>query len=153
MLLHKSVVAILLLNCLLQANAQAPKFTGKFSPYIDDNINGFWEYLPRNYTVDAPKRYPLLIFIHGSGEQGSTQDMATLNLVLRNGTPKIIQAGTFPDSFKVNGSWYKFIVLCPQIKVGLYGASSIIAPSTIEALISYAKAIYRVDTTRIYLSG
>jgi len=153
MLLKKSVVAIMLLNCLLQASAQAPKFSGRFSPVIDDNINGFWEYLPRNYTVDAPKRYPLLIFIHGSGEQGSTQDMTTLSLVLRNGPPKIIQAGTFPDSFNVNGTWFKFIVLCPQIKVGLYGIWNIVAPSTIEALITYAKTAYRVDTTRIYLTG
>src|SRR6476661_8283636 len=123
MLLRKSVVALVLLNCLLQAYTQAPKFTGRFTPYLDDNINGFWEYLPRNYVADAPKRYPLLIFIHGSGEQGSTQDMTTLSLVLRNGPPKLIQAGDFPDSFSVNGSSYKFIVICPQIKVGLYGAS------------------------------
>src|SRR4051794_29802465 len=83
MLLKKSVVVFLLLNCLLYTHAQAPKFTGKFTPFIDDNINGFWEYLPRNYVVDASKRYPLLIFIHGSGEQGSVQDMSTLSLVLR----------------------------------------------------------------------
>lgn len=127
--------------------------TGKFSPFIDDNINGFWEYLPRNYVTDAPKRYPLLIFIHGSGEQGSVQDMTTLNLVLRNGPPKLIQAGTFPDSFSVNGSWYKFIVICPQIKNGLYGATSIIAPSAIDNLIQYAKGAYRIDTTRIYMCG
>src|SRR5690242_9078878 len=119
MILKKCVLAIMILNFLLQTRLQVSKFSGIFSKLFDDNFNGFWEYLPRNYTVDAPKRYPLLIFIHGSGEQGSTQDMTTLSLVLRNGPPKIIQAGTFPDSFNVNGTWFKFIVLCPQIKVGL----------------------------------
>src|SRR5215471_18115283 len=152
MLFKKSVGVLLSMICLLQLNAQAPRHTPKFSPYIDDNINGFWEYLPRNYSAELSRRYPLLIFIHGSGEQGQVQDMPTLNLVLRNGTPKIIQSGVFPDSFQVQGTWYKFIVISPQIKIGLYGASSIIAPSTIEALIRYAKNTYRIDSTRIYLT-
>jgi pimeloyl-ACP methyl ester carboxylesterase len=153
MLLKKSAVVSALLICLFQSIAQAPTHKGKFTPFIDDNINGFWEYLPRNYVVDATKRYPLIIFIHGSGEQGSTQDMTTLNLVLRNGPPRIISNGTFPDSFNVKGHWFKFIVISPQIKLGLYGATSIISPSTVEAVIRYAKSAYRVDTTMIYLTG
>ena len=153
MLIKKSVGTCLLLICLVCTHAQPPKQTGKFSPFIDDNINGFWEYLPRNYSIDVTKRYPLLIFIHGSGEQGQVQDMATLNLVLRNGPPKLIQNGIFPDSFLVQGKWYKFIVISPQIKIGLYGASSIILPTTVEAVIRYAKNTYRIDSTRIYLTG
>jgi hypothetical protein len=153
MLLRKSVVAFISMICLLQLCAQAPKHTPRFSPVIDDNINGFWEYLPRNYSVDVSKRYPLLIFIHGSGEQGQVQDMPTINLVLKNGPPRNISNGTFPDSFYVAGNWYKFIVISPQIKIGLYGSSSIITPATVQSVISYAKSAYRIDTTRIYLSG
>jgi len=153
MLLKKSGVVFALLICLFQSIGQAPTHKGKFTPFIDDNINGFWEYLPRNYVVDATRRYPLLVFFHGSGEQGSTQDMTTLSLVLRNGPPRIISNGTFPDSFYVKGHWFKFIVISPQIKLGLYGATSIISPSTVEAVIRYAKSAYRVDTTMIYLTG
>jgi len=153
MLLKKSVVAFMTMICLLELHAQAPRHTARFSPFIDDNINGFWEYLPRNYTVDAGKRYPLLIFFHGSGEQGQVQDMPTINLVLRNGPPRIIANGTFPDSFYVGGNWYKFIVISPQIKIGLYGSNSIVTPATVQAVINYAKSAYRIDTTRIYLTG
>ena len=153
MLSKKSVGTSLLLICLVCSQAQPPKHTGRFNPVIDDNINGFWEYLPRNYSIDVTKRYPLLVFFHGSGEQGQVQDMTTLNLVLRNGPPKLIQSGTFPDSFFVQGRWYKFIVISPQIKIGLYGASSIVTPATVEAVIRYAKSEYRVDTSRIYLTG
>ena len=144
--------AICILSTLM-SEAQAPTHTGLFDPFIDDNINGFWEYLPRNYQNDVNTRYPLLIFIHGAGEQGNGRNMSTLNLVLKNGPPKIINQGTFPDSFFVKGRWYKFIVLSPQIKIGINGPTSIIAPSTIEALITYAKNTYRIDTNKIYLSG
>ncbi|HYC28961.1 MAG TPA: T9SS type A sorting domain-containing protein [Chitinophagaceae bacterium] len=133
--------------------AQPPEHTPRFSPHIDDNINGFWEYLPRNYNTDVTTKYPLLIFIHGAGEQGSVQDTPTINLVLRNGPPKIIRNGSFPDSFSVNGHWFKFIVISPQIKNGITGVTSTIQPSTIEAVIQYAINTYRVDQTRIYLCG
>ncbi len=137
----------------LVLKAQPPTHTGLFDPFIDDNINGFWEYLPRNYQNDVNSRYPLLIFMHGAGEMGNGRDMPTLNKVLKNGPPKLINQGGFPDSFFVNGRWHKFIVLSPQIKNGINGNTSTIAPSTIEALIQYAKNTYRIDTNKIYLSG
>ncbi|HYF29838.1 MAG TPA: T9SS type A sorting domain-containing protein [Chitinophagaceae bacterium] len=135
------------------AQSQPAVHTPWFSPFIDNNINGFWEYLPRNYNTDVLVRYPLLIFIHGAGEQGSIADTPTLNKVLRAGPPRIINNGNFPDSFSVAGQSYKFIVLSPQIKNGILGSTSIIAPATVEALIQYARSTYRIDTTRIYLCG
>lgn len=141
----------LLLCCTL--HAQPPSHTGKFSPYIDDNVNGFWEYLPRNYNVDLTSRYALLVFFHGAGEQGSDQSMTTLNRVLRAGPPKLINTGGFPDSFFVAGQWHKFVVISPQIKNGIVGVSSTIQPSTVEAVIQYALSTYRIDPTRIYLCG
>ena len=144
--------AICILSTLL-VEAQPPTHTGMFDPFIDNNINGFWEYLPRNYQNDADTRYPLLIFMHGAGELGDGRDMNVLNRVLRSGPPRLINQGGFPDSFHVNGRWYKFIVLSPQIKNGINGNTSTIAPATIEALIQFAKSTYRIDTTKIYLSG
>lgn len=133
--------------------SQPPTHTGKFSPYIDDNVNGFWEYLPRNYEVDVAAKYPLLIFFHGAGEQGSEQTTATLNRILRAGPPRLINNGGFPDSFFVAGQWHKFIVISPQIKNGITGVSNTVQPSTVEAVIQYALSTYRVDVTRIYLCG
>jgi len=133
--------------------AQAPTYTPRFSPVLDDNINGFWEYLPRDYDVNLSIGYPLLIYIHGAGDMGSTPDLATLQLVNRNGPPKLISEGIFPETFEANGSPFSFILLAPQIKNGVVGVTSTIAPSTIDALIEYAKQTYRVDPSRIYLIG
>lgn len=133
--------------------AQPPAHTSHFSPFIDNNVNGFWEYLPRNYNTDVNTKYPLLIFIHGAGEQGSVQDETTINLVLRGGPPRLIRNGNFPDSFLVGNQWFKFIVISPQIKNGISGVTSTIQPSTIEAVIQYAITTYRVDANRIYLCG
>ncbi|HUR12202.1 MAG TPA: T9SS type A sorting domain-containing protein [Flavitalea sp.] len=137
-----------------QSYSQPYTHTGRFD-FIDSNINGFWEYLPWHYASEPAKRYPLLIFIHGAGESGDKQNKGTLDKVLRHGTPKVIDKGIFPDSFLVAGKWYKFIVISPQIISGIDDntRSSTIAPSTIQNVIDYAKAHYRIDSSKIYLSG
>ena len=150
---------LLFLHCLFffpfKTTAQAPTHTARFSPAIDANINGFWEYLPRNYATDISVSYPLLIFIHGAGDMGGTPDMSTINKVLNAGPPKVINAGNFPESFTVGSNTYRFIVLSPQIKNGFDYPSrtSIIQPATIDSVIAYALRTYRVDPTRIYLCG
>lgn len=149
----RSLLCVCSLLICLGIQSQPPSHTGKFSPYIDANVNGFWEYLPRNYDADVTSKYPLLIFFHGAGEQGSEQTATVLNRVLRAGPPKLINSGGFPDSFFVAGRWHKFIVISPQIKNGIIGVSSTIQPSTVEAVIQYALSTYRVDVTRIYLCG
>lgn len=137
----------------LTIQAQAPVHKPVFNNTIDANINGYWEYLPRDYSTDTDKRYPLLIFLHGAGAQGSVQDTATLSKLLVYGPPKLIESGNFPESFTVNGSTFRYIVLSPQIKNGIIRDSSIIDPATIMNFINHAKATYRVDFSRIYLAG
>lgn len=138
--------------CILLAGvsslAQAPSHTPRLSPVIDANINGFWEYLPRNYSRDINQKYPLMIFFHGYGDSGSSPDTATLLKVLNAGTPKIIKNGNFPDSFYVAGTWHKFVVISPQIKDGFNFNAGMV-----DALMDYAVKTYRIDNTRIYLCG
>ena len=163
---HLIYILIVLLSATTILQAQAPaSHTRRFiSP--DPNINGFYEYLPRGYTLENPKKYPLIIFFHGVGESGSVQNNATLDLVMAWGPPQLIDNKIqnraapkvqFPDSFRVGGTgaWYKFIVLSPQIKAGLdwTTVTDTIKPSTVDAMVEYAKANYRVDLTRIYLCG
>ncbi len=108
------------------------------------NSNGFYEYLPAGYDPNGSKNYPLMVFCHGSGEVGNgTTD---LPLVLRNGPPKLINQGTFPQSFTVNGSTFSFIVLSPQF-IGWPFAPDV------DAIVNYAVAHYHVDQTRIYVTG
>lgn len=121
----------------------APPVQVAVSKKITDNCLGFYQALPARYD-STTKRYPLLIFIHGSGEHGNgTTD---LSKVLVNAVPKLIKNKKFPASFTVDGKNFSFIVLNPQFKA--------YPPATdIYALIQYAKANYRIDTTRIYVSG
>jgi len=107
--------------------------------------NGFYEYLPAGYESGS-KTYPLMIFIHGTGELGDGG--ADLPKVLVNGPPKLLndQAHPFPTSFTVNGNTYSFIILSPQF---IYWPPS----ADIDAFITYAIQHYRVDASRIYLTG
>ena len=111
---------------------------------MSEATKAFYEYLPAGYP-EPGKKYPLLIFVHGMGEcgQGTT---ASLPLVLRNGIPKLINNGTFPGSFTVNGETFKFIIVSPQFT----GFPSV---NDINNTINYFIANYAVDINRIYLTG
>ncbi|HVB03610.1 MAG TPA: hypothetical protein VNE41_07800 [Chitinophagaceae bacterium] len=111
---------------------------------INANIGGFYQALPAKYSSTTQK-YPLMIFCHGIGELGNGS-ASQLPRVLRNGPPKLINNKTFPPSFTVNGNTYSFIVISPQFKAWPQ-------PADIQAVINYAIAHYRVDLTRIYLTG
>jgi hypothetical protein len=108
------------------------------------NTNGFYEYLPREYSQDSTKTFPLIIFMHGAGQlgNGTTQ----LPLLLQTPIPGLIAKGGFPDSFVVNGKAYEFIVISPQFAYWPNGGD-------VSSVIQYAEAHYRVDTGRIYLTG
>jgi len=113
------------------------------SEKISDNCFGFYRALPARYDSTS-KKYPLLIFLHGSGEMGNgTTD---LPLVLRNSVPKLINNKKFPPSFNVGGKNYSFIVFSPQVK-------SWTTNNDVYAMIKYATSHYRIDTTRIYVTG
>jgi pimeloyl-ACP methyl ester carboxylesterase len=114
--------------------------------YITTNprSNAFYEYLPQGYN-SGNETYPLIVFIHGLGELGAG-NASTLPLVLRNGTPKQISQGIFPASFTVNGVTSKFIVISPQF-------TEWPGPSDINTLLNYLIQNYRVDQSRIYLTG
>ncbi|MBC7903507.1 MAG: dienelactone hydrolase family protein [Gemmatimonadaceae bacterium] len=110
---------------------------------VNSNIGGFYRALPARYD-STTKKYPLMIFIHGVGELGNgTSD---LSKVLNNGVPNLLSQKKFPPSFTVNGKDFSFIVVSPQFKAWPQ------APD-VNAMINYAIANYRVDTTRIYVAG
>ncbi len=114
---------------------------------ISPHCKGFYEYLPEGYLTDAPNtKYPLLIFFHGGGEIGS--DSSALSKVLVNGPLKHVKNGDFPTSFTVNGKTYRFIIIAPQ-----FTSSDAPYVDEINTLIEYAKQNYRVDASRIYLTG
>ena len=107
------------------------------------NSNGFYEYLPAGYSTGTTL-YPLMVFLHGSGEVGNGG--SDLPLVLHHGPPQLINQGRFPSSFTVNGQAFSFIVISPQF----IGTPT---DSDVSYVIEYAMTHYRVDTGRIYLTG
>ncbi len=112
---------------------------------VTKHINGYWEYLPAGYAASSSK-YPLLIFFHGIDEVGDGSQKQ-LNKVQKNAVPKLIKQNKFPTSFTVNGKTFSFIVICPQLNI--VGRSA----DEIDDLISYLEHKYRVDESRIYLTG
>ncbi len=114
---------------------------------IHATIGGYYEALPPGYSTNTSTNYPLLIFIHGLGEVGNGS-AASLPLVLRNGPPKLINQGSFPSSFTVNGKTSSFIVISPQLN-----GQDFTGGVPINALIDYVVSRYRIDQSRIYVTG
>lgn len=112
---------------------------------IDANIGGYLEALPAHYLSHPNKRFPVIFFLHGQGEEGNGSQ-SSLPIVADNAVPKLIANGTFPSNFVVSGTSYQFIVLSPQFK----GWPQ---PSDINDMINFAVKTYRIDTARMYLCG
>ena len=110
---------------------------------VNANIGGYMEALPALYD-STTKRYPLLLFIHGVGELGNGADQ--LPNVAGPGTPGLIKNKKFPANFKVGDKNFSFIVITPQFKKWP-------AVADVNGMITYAIAKYRIDTTRMYVSG
>ena len=99
---------------------------------------GFWEYLPADYECGGQR--PLLVFLHGVGENGDGSS-AELDRNLSNGPPRLIARDQWPND-------RPFIVLSPQHPGG--GCPS---AAEVHAFITFALGAYRVDPTRVYLTG
>ena len=125
----------------LTAQQAAKKFTT--AAYGDIH---YLEHLPSNYNTSG-KQYPLLIFLHGGGEQGPA-DGTLLNKVKRFGPPKYIEEGD-NMTFTVNGQAYSFIVISPQLQYGVGSWSN----EYIDAVVQSTLDRYRVDRSRTYLTG
>jgi dienelactone hydrolase len=125
---------------------------------IDSNINGFIEVLPVGY--DPSKKYPLIIFMEGQSQFGNGSPTELKNLYGVTGVPMfpdLVKSGAFTNSYSVNSTTYKFIVLIPQaryqVKHGRPSDEQMLSPSEVNDVINYALQNYSVDVNRIYLMG
>ncbi len=88
-------------------------------------------YLPQDY--DQRESWPLLLFLHGSGERGDN-----LELVKKHGPPKLVAEGRdFP-----------FIIVSPQCPKDRWWE-----PIELLALLDDLAGKYKVDADRVYLTG
>ncbi|HEV8084355.1 MAG TPA: T9SS type A sorting domain-containing protein [Chitinophagaceae bacterium] len=109
--------------------------------------NGYYEYLPQGYDPTSNKTYPLLLCFGGYGENGDGSP-AQLPYVISvyGATGWQIKQNIFPTSFTVNGQSYKFVILFPQF-------TGVASPQNLNDVIDYSILHYRVDVTRIYMTG
>jgi len=90
-------------------------------------------FLPEGYDAKAAKRWPLILFLHGSGERGTN-----VWKVATHGPPKNVT--THPD--------FPFIVLSPQCP-----DHQVWSKDVLLALLDDIEAKYAVDKSRLYLTG
>lgn len=88
-------------------------------------------YLPENYSRDS--RWPLLLFLHGSGQRGEN-----LRLVTKSGPP-----------FQVShGRGFPFVLVSPQCR-----AESVWQSSELLALLDHVESEFSIDPDRVYVAG
>jgi predicted esterase len=91
-------------------------------------------YLPRDYDEDPEKRWPLVLYLHGSGEIGEDLDQ-----VRKDGLPKLAEQGqSFP-----------FILVAPQSPPEEW----FWLPAMLDAVLDEVSAGHRVDPDRVYVTG
>lgn len=132
---------------------------------INDSINGYYEYLPQSYYTQPQKKFPLFIFIHGVGVNGdgSAEQMGRIynsaglvgGVIQRLHQPNWYPGHAIPQSFTVNGENFEYIYIAPQFRSdpAFNGGGAAQANKFINDIIDYCIAHYRVDKSRIYLSG
>ncbi|NNF23001.1 MAG: phospholipase [Saprospiraceae bacterium] len=106
--------------------------TSAFSCHSDGSYP-YLIYHPEGYDSESQSKYPLLIFLHGSGESGDD-----LSLVEKHGPPMMIK----------NGHDFTAIVVSPQKPIDSWWEVSRLE-STLKEILSGNN----VDLNRIYLTG
>lgn len=127
----KSLVFFLVASSLALADTQTPQnFTGDFVIKVN------YSYLlgkPEGYEADAKKKWPLVIFLHGSGERGND-----LEMLKKHGPPKLIAEGQkFPAVIAS--------LQCPK--------NELWNPHGVKAVTDHLIKTERIDTSRVYLTG
>ncbi len=129
---------------LIDPNGGAPpgpasgRHTARPSGSMPGTTAGYYEYIPPHYGNGA--LYPLLVFRHGVGENG-TGMQPDLDKVLVHGPPKLIEADEWPEA-------RSFVVLSVQHPGG--GCPT---PQEMDDFFQFALDNYDIDPKRVYLTG
>jgi predicted peptidase len=101
---------------------------------VAEEVNGLL-YLPADYGRDPQRRWPLIVFLHGSGERGyDPQRLAAIGL------PQILQSR----------SDLPFVAVSPQLPPGDEWDDK---GDVVNALVEWTETQYAIDPRRIYLTG
>jgi predicted esterase len=108
-------------------------------PYTSEKTNiSFLLYVPDEYGKDSQQKWPLILYLHGSGNRGNNLDYLKVE-----GLPKKLESDEI----------FPFLVVSPQIESqdGYWSASETTA--SLFTLLDEIKAAYSIDSDRIYLTG
>lgn len=119
---------------------------------IGSYIKGLLEYTPPSYNPAGTATYPLIIYFHGVGEIGDGSASSLCNILTTSNEfdvplPERIEDGDLPAN-----AANQFIILSPQYNRYTYPTDYPSAPD-VSAMIDYAILNYKVDVSRIYLTG
>lgn len=130
-----TVLATIILGTAAMA-ADPPSTEGQTpQPALEADSYAYQLFLPRGYLASGRERWPLLIFLHGSGERGSD-----LEKVKVNGPPKLLPGHPgFP-----------FITMSPQLPDD---GSEYWNVKTLDRMLDLLVKRLRVDPDRIYVTG
>lgn len=93
----------------------------------------YWLYLPNEYETKANVKWPLVLFLHGSGERGDDIEKVKIH-----GPPKLV----------AGGKEFPFVLVSPQCP-----ANSRWNASELDKLVDELAGTYRVDRERLYVTG
>lgn len=133
----RNIVAAALL--MLAAGGQAlaadePEAGQHAQPAVDEGNYRYQLFVPRGVSITDPERkWPLMLFLHGSGERGDDVDA-----VKRHGPPKLAEHD--PD--------FPFILISP-----LLPAEEDWDIAKLDRILDHALATLPIDPDRVYLTG
>lgn len=146
--------SILFLAVLVQkSNAQMPPYGIPGGQTIvekstNNNLSyGFLEYLPENFDDTSGQKFPLVIFLHGIGENGDGSATALQNELLGSNNTR---AQDPPSIINSQNKDYEAIMLSPQSGSGWWASN---AADQVKQIYDFAIANYPVDLDRVYVTG
>jgi len=114
------------------------EFESTFCHGINQNLRDvsyhFLTYLPDDYTTVTPRKWPLIIYLHGGSGRG-------------NDLKKLYASG-IPDQI-YRGRSFPFVIVAPQCPRHLRWSTD----HWFESFYNEVTSKYNIDTTRVYLTG
>lgn len=117
---------------------------------------GLLVWFPADYNTNPTKDFPVIIYFPGKEAQG-TGSLTDLCKVITDGEtslPGRMERGEVPSSVTVGGETFTYLVIAPQYnQYGVGTPPDFTFPDQTDALVDYIIANYRVDESRIYMTG
>ncbi len=90
-------------------------------------------YLPADYDAKPAEKWPLVLFLHGSGERGDDIEKVKIH-----GPPKLVS----------QGKEFPFVLVSPQVPTGSRWNAE-----ELSKLVDALTNTYRIDRQRLYVTG